>query len=564
MDDERAAAKRQSAGRSRQGTPAEVILDTVDGFDEETYFKFNPDVRQAVAGGAFRSGRDHFDQFGRAEGRPYKRVDPRARNRVIVTATTRAAAASKPAPCAVESVRLSSSGGIFVIGWADDTADPIASVELYFLGWSAAFDGASLARSRRMDVDSALGNVSRRHYGFWGFLFAGAALGGGPCSAVIRLRSGAETGFTITAQATTDHELRKLTLGYLATSNYYGNHEFAAIGGIENGIGGQLVALNAAVTRAMAAAPYVQRFGTGRARYRGSFVVCLYGKPEYMFLQCALFARQAGIQDYEFIYVCNSPHLGETLLREAERCTLIYGIDLTVVILAGNAGVGPANNLGARFSRSDRLLITNPDVLPRDQDWIARHSALISERSAAQTDLFSAPLFYDNGALAEAGMYFETDPIPGGGAASLLRVERYGSGAPPDTAEFLRPRPVPAVTGAFMSINRAWFERLGGFSEDYIFGRYEDADFCLKSLGQGRAPWLHDVQLWHLEGAGSTGLRQHGGGALVNRWLFTETWAEVVTPALLGPAPAHPAFAPPAAPAATLGVRKPPKRSGKA
>jgi len=30
-----------------------------------------------------------------------------------------------------------------------------------------------------MDVDSALGNVSRRHYGFWGFLFAGAALGGG-------------------------------------------------------------------------------------------------------------------------------------------------------------------------------------------------------------------------------------------------------------------------------------------------------------------------------------------------------------------------------------------------
>ena len=36
-----------------------------------------------------------------------------------------------------------------------------------------------------------------------------------------------------------------------------------------------------------------------------------------MFLQNAMFARQPGMQDYEFIYVSNSPHIAEQLLKEA-------------------------------------------------------------------------------------------------------------------------------------------------------------------------------------------------------------------------------------------------------
>ena len=68
---------------------------------------------------------------------------------------------------------------------------------------------------------------------------------------------------------------------------------------------------------------------------------------------------------------------------------------------------------------------------------------------------------------------------------------------------FTAPRPVPAVTGAFMSVDRGWFEKLGGFTEDYVFGHYEDADLCLKSIQAGAVPWIHDIRLWHLEGQGS-------------------------------------------------------------
>jgi hypothetical protein len=91
-----------------------------------------------------------------------------------------------------------------------------------------------------------------------------------------------------------------------------------------------------------------------------------------------------------------------------------------------------------------------------------------------------------------------------------------------------------------MSMERAWFESLGGFTESYVFGHYEDADLCLKSIERGTVPWMHDIRLWHLEGQGSHRLPVHEGGSLVNRWLFTTTWSERVSDGLLGPDPADP------------------------
>ena len=87
-------------------------------------------------------------------------------------------------------------------------------------------------------------------------------------------------------------------------------------------------------------------------------------------------------------------------------------------------------------------------------------------------------------------------------------------------------RIVPAVTGAFMSIERAHFERIGGFDEDYIFGHYEDGDLCLKSAAAGQPVWYcADVRLFHLEGQGSTKCDQHDGARRVNRWRLTKKWS---------------------------------------
>jgi GT2 family glycosyltransferase len=355
--------------------------------------------------------------------------------------------------------------------------------------------------------------------------------------------------FVMVADAVEDHYMRKLTLSHLSAAEYFGNPYFEAVAAIENTIGAQMVDFNKMLSRRAVNAPYVERFGATGRRYKASFIVCLYGKLEYMFLQQAMFARQPGTGDYEFIYISNSPHIAEALLKEAKLCAHIYGLDMTLILLNSNAGFGAANNAAAQFASSGRLIIMNPDVFPHDEAWVTKHDSVIAELPAAQTALFGAPLYYDDGSLMHAGMYFCTDMIPNftkgrKAEVEILRVEHYGKGAPPDTAQFVRRRAVPAVTGAFMSLRRDWFEKLGGFTQDYVFGHYEDADLCLKSIAAGTLPWLHDLRLWHLEGKGSARRPQHEGGSVINRWLFTKTWGQAVHKDLLGPAPAHPGFSP--------------------
>jgi GT2 family glycosyltransferase len=517
-------------------------------FDEALYLRLNPDVAKAVAAGTFRSGAEHYQHFGRAEGRPATAPASLVRDRVVITADP-GTLAERPRPAAgnIDHIKISPAGGIYVVGWVNDSQDRLDSVDLYFSSWSVSFSAANIARVRRPDAEASVGLAVPHACGFWGFLYAARRLPANLCSAVVRLKSGAELQAMVTADIVEDDELRMIALSGLALAKYLGNPYFAAVQSIDAAIAAQLIDFNQMLTRRAVNAPYVERFGCETGCYKGSVVVCLFGKIEYMAVQQAMFARQPGIGDYEFIYVCNSPESAESLLREARLCALIYGLDVTVILLNANAGFAAANNLAARHARSGRLMFLNPDVFPRDGDWAGKHSTIVAQLPAAQTALFGAPLYYDDGALMHGGMYFELDKAPGfsrGGRqdTAILRVEHYGKGAAPDTPEFLCARIVPAVTGAFISVARGWFETLEGFSEAYIFGHYEDADLCLKSLEAGRPAWLHDAKLWHLEGKGSSRQPQHEGGAAVNRWLFTNTWLDTVRDGLTGASPRHPAL----------------------
>ena len=278
-------------------------------------------------------------------------------------------------------------------------------------------------------------------------------------------------------------------------------------------------------------------------------IVCLYGKPDWLPIQSALFAATEGAEAVEFIYVCNSPELAERLDKELRIAALTYGLDQQVVLLGGNAGFAAACNIGAARARSDRLIFANPDLFPCEEDWLARHRAILAAWPAEATRLFGGLLHYDDGSLMHAGMYVETDLFPSrdgvvsrDGLVPILRVEHYGKGFPAASPRFSRPRPVPAVSGALMCLDREWFETLGGFSTDYVYGHYEDADLCLRSLMRGVAPWVHGLRFWHLEGKGGAGAPGGQAAAALNRWRFTRTWKDVVAAGLGGPRPTHPAL----------------------
>jgi hypothetical protein len=521
--------------------PAEV-------FDEAGYLRLNPDVRRAVESGQIESGYAHYFWHGRAEGRALPDSPREMRNVMLLSPndSARAAVFSKEARCSLEALIITPHAGLMIVGWIDDISHPLSCIRIIGPDWRVVIDASHCLRVRREDVEKALGSRRLHPFGFIGFVHFDR---GGGTSGAVQVELWQSGGFSTAVQSTPmiveDVELRDTVLAHLAAASYFGNSQIECIQHLERGLGAELVRFNVAITRRVTSTPYLERFGPqGRSR-RGSIVVCLYGKPEYFFLQNGLYTGLAGIEDYEFVYVSNSPEMAETLLHEAQRAGVLYGLPLTVVILPGNAGFGAANNAAARVAGTDRLLIVNPDVFPRDPAWARKHSGLLETNPAEQTRLFGVPLYYDDGSLMHGGMYFEVDtglslargnPTP----AHMCRTEHYGKGAPASLLQFNRPRPVPAVTGAFISIERGWYERLGGFTEDFIFGHYEDADLCLKSIAAGTAPWIHDIRLWHLEGKGSTRRPHHEGGSVVNRWLFSSRWITTIENGLRGPAPTHP------------------------
>jgi len=443
----------------------------------------------------------------------------------------------------IENVTISEEGGVFINGWIDDTGDKLRNVLISGNDGYLTLDGGALARTYRADVQAALSVPSPHEFGFWCFAENETIQRRGNVANIdLLMDSGARQRVEVSIRRVDQTELRNIVLSYLACAQYLGNPQIQAVAGLENYIGGQIIDFNLGMSRRITSQPYVERFSGQTKKHKGSIVVCLYGRPEYLFLQNSLFSNRPGIENYEFVYICNSPELAEPLLRNAHIASNAYAIDQTLVILPGNAGFGAANNVAANFAKSNRLLIVNPDVFPRDQDWAVKHSDIIEQLPREQTYIFGVPLYYDDGSLMHGGMYFEADRGVSMEQSSFksrmfLRVEHYGKGAPPLAAKFIKPRPVPAVTGAFMSLDRNWFENIGGFSEDYVLGHYEDADLCLKSLQKGISPWMHDIKLWHLEGKGSHRHLIHEGASIVNRWLFNKRWADKVIPNLLGQSP---------------------------
>ena len=552
MVDDAVSALEQHFAQLTGAGSSQDVPSAPDWFDEAAYLRLNADVAAAVAQGRMASGYQHYRLRGWYEKRPLAIPSAEQMDRLVRLIPLGAendfvgAGQQATTACHVEAVQYSKAGGLTIIGWVNDTSNPLHSIRFVATKWIYIFSASGMSRIRRRDVEAAVGTSASYSYGFFAFVFLESDLEITETPTIVfEFADGSVSETKFAVNQVDDVELRNLVIAYLAQSEFFGNHQLEGIRLLGGGIGKNIIAHNKNITAKILAGACAQYFGAPKKPLRGSIVICLYGRPEYFFLQHTLFSRREGFSDYELIYVSNSPELAERLMAEARAAQIIYDVPVILVLLPGNAGFGAANNVAATYARSDRIMIVNPDVFPKDLDWAKRHTEALDQLPAEQTRLFGVPLYYDDGTLMHGGMYFELDTgismrhgemVP----QQLARVEHYGKGAPVDALQFIRSRPIPAVTGAFISVERAWFETLNGFTEDFVFGHYEDADLCLKSFCAGSVPWIHDIRLWHLEGKGSTRLPVHEGGSLVNRWIFTERWIDVIKDGLEGPQPTHP------------------------
>ena len=94
-----------------------------------------------------------------------------------------------------------------------------------------------------------------------------------------------------------------------------------------------------------------------------------------------------------------------------------------------------------------------------------------------------------------------------------------------------------------MSVDRAWFETLGGFSRHYSRAVHDDIDLCLRSLKRGVPAWIHPLPMWYFERRPSFRAEPSRGGAILNDWLLHRQWDATIVPDLLGPDPSLPTVA---------------------
>ena len=219
---------------------------------------------------------------------------------------------------------------------------------------------------------------------------------------------------------------------------------------------------------------------------------------------------------FEIRFVNNSTDLSEDLVRSLFP-------DVAVLPTRGNIGFGAANNYLASEAKGRWLLLLNPDTRLEESAIDRLLDASKGDRSFGI--LGGLSVSRKGEPLAMSRLEFPT-------FARSLRGAIGKGGAPlpvPDSSAVLE---VEAVSGAFMLIDRHWWNRLGGFDERF-FLYAEELDLCwrLRQLG-GKVGLVSGARVMHDVGSGEPAsparvLLSMRGSATFYRKHFSATYTGV-------------------------------------
>jgi hypothetical protein len=270
--------------------------------------------------------------------------------------------------------------------------------------------------------------------------------------------------------------------------------------------------------------PVLYSYGATPSDPPVSILVPLYGRYDFADYQLALFADDPEFQTVELIYLLDDPALFDEFHRLCPDLYGIYRVPFVLGFAGANLGFAGANNLAAEAARAPYLLFLNSDVLPQRPLWVGE--LLRAYRSLPSPGLLGAKLLHEDGSVQHAGIAFRRHaawgdlwindhPLKGQSPLGLAGV-----------------REVDAVTAACAVVETAFYRELGGFSEDYIIGDFEDSDLCLRARMAGRRNYVAlDTPLYHLERQSQSRLGDAAWRAqlsLYNCWLHNTRWADLI------------------------------------
>lgn len=239
--------------------------------------------------------------------------------------------------------------------------------------------------------------------------------------------------------------------------------------------------------------PYIRQIGTAIGRAKVSIVIPLYKVLDFLRFQVAAFATDPWLRENaELIYVLDSPDQATEVEHLLVGLNMVYGLPIVLVVMSQNSGYARACNAGVAAARGRTLALVNSDIIPLTSGWL--ETLVTKLENGRRVGAVGPKLLFEDDSLQHAGMYFARDH------RGRWLNHHYFKGMPRHYAPANEERFVPAVTGACLVTSRSVFERIGGFSEDYVIGDYEDSDLCLKIAATGRKVlYVPDVELYHLE-----------------------------------------------------------------
>ncbi len=184
----------------------------------------------------------------------------------------------------------------------------------------------------------------------------------------------------------------------------------------------------------------------------------------------------------------------------------LFGDRFRTIRLPGNKGFAVASNLGAAQAQAGRLLFLNNDTLVTP-GWLPPLLRALDDDARL-------------GAVGPLLLYPDTDRVQHCGIAFTpsLSTEHLYANFPATHPAVAARRPLQAITGAALLMERTLFTDCGGFHEGYLNGS-EDLELCWRIRERGlKVACVSESRVYHLESR-TPGRRDHdaANAARLNR-----------------------------------------------
>ncbi|ESQ73620.1 glycosyltransferase family 2 protein [Asticcacaulis sp. AC402] len=250
-----------------------------------------------------------------------------------------------------------------------------------------------------------------------------------------------------------------------------------------------------------------------------SIVVPFYGTD--FFLLDIVEMQQRSPQNFQWVVVCDDRSLFSSMKRFLTHHARKLTKPVKLVQTMGESGFATASNVGAHYGDGNKILFMNSDAYVRDYATLVRGVEVLREKPGS---VIGFTLLFEDNTIQHLGIQFlKSDSYAGLVLADHIRKGLHYR------HDGIKVRPVTAVTGAMMLVDKQAGTGIEYFDSSFINGDFEDVDLCLQRLKDGHEVLLVDGPgVYHLERQ-SIGLM--GGGArafftLKNSKLFSHRWED--------------------------------------